>query len=257
MTGFSEGGQIPYWVNCGIYVLSAGGARALPRPRRPRDDDLPGARRRGRLFAYRHEGLWLTVNTPKELRAARRARRGASGVACRERIAAPMTGLAEPRVPGRLGVRAAARRQAVGLRADLGADGRLLRQGPVREGRASRSRSSSTARRTSRGWSSPAARRSSWGTSGESVAEGRGRRRGRRLPLLARHGAPGSRRSRTRRSSRSRPPTWTTSSACRTTTAAPAPRRRRRACARSRGAGPGACCEAGTEPAHGSCHVSR
>ena len=24
----------------------------------------------GRLFAYRHEGLWLTVNTPKELRTA-------------------------------------------------------------------------------------------------------------------------------------------------------------------------------------------
>ena len=35
----------------------------------------------GRLHAYRHEGLWLTVNTPKELRVAARARRRASRVA--------------------------------------------------------------------------------------------------------------------------------------------------------------------------------
>ena len=29
--GFSEGGKIPYWVNCGIYVLSPGGDRAASR----------------------------------------------------------------------------------------------------------------------------------------------------------------------------------------------------------------------------------
>ncbi len=45
--GFSEAGEIPYWVSCGIYVLAPRGARALPRARRPRDDSVPGARRRG------------------------------------------------------------------------------------------------------------------------------------------------------------------------------------------------------------------
>ena len=44
VTGFSEGGAIPYWVSCGIYVLSRRGARSVPRPRRPRVDDLPRAR---------------------------------------------------------------------------------------------------------------------------------------------------------------------------------------------------------------------
>ena len=70
VTGFSEGGRIPYWVNCGVYVLSAGRDRALPRHRRPRVDDVPRARSEGSLRAFRHEGLWLTVNTPKELRRA-------------------------------------------------------------------------------------------------------------------------------------------------------------------------------------------
>ena len=37
---------------------------------RPRDVDVPGAAERERLLAYRHEGAWLTVNTPKDLRRA-------------------------------------------------------------------------------------------------------------------------------------------------------------------------------------------
>ena len=36
----------------------------------------------GALRAFRHEGLWLTVNTPKDLRRAEELRRRASGVAC-------------------------------------------------------------------------------------------------------------------------------------------------------------------------------
>ena len=44
--GFQEAGRIPYWVNCGIYVFSDEAVERLPGPRRPRDDDVPGARRR-------------------------------------------------------------------------------------------------------------------------------------------------------------------------------------------------------------------
>ena len=68
--GFSEGGKIPYWVNCGIYVLSAEALERLPEQGDHETTTFPELVGEGRLFAYRHDGLWLTVNTPKELRAA-------------------------------------------------------------------------------------------------------------------------------------------------------------------------------------------
>lgn len=68
--GFSEGGQIPYWVNCGIYVLSPEAVERLPDVGDHETTTFPELVRERRLYAYRHEGLWLTVNTPKELRTA-------------------------------------------------------------------------------------------------------------------------------------------------------------------------------------------
>ena len=70
ITGFSEAGAIPYWVSCGIYVLSEGGLARFPERGDHETTAFPELAREGRLFAYRHEGLWLTVNTPKELRTA-------------------------------------------------------------------------------------------------------------------------------------------------------------------------------------------
>ena len=70
VTGFSEGGHIPYWVSCGIYVLSAEAVERFPDRGDHETTTFPELAGEGRLFAYRHEGLWLTVNTPKELRAA-------------------------------------------------------------------------------------------------------------------------------------------------------------------------------------------
>jgi NDP-sugar pyrophosphorylase family protein len=70
VTGFSEGGHIPYWVSCGIYVLSAEAVERLPDRGDHETTTFPELAGEGRLFAYRHEGLWLTVNTPKELRTA-------------------------------------------------------------------------------------------------------------------------------------------------------------------------------------------
>ena len=70
VTGFSEGGHIPYWVSCGIYVLSAEAVDRFPDRGDHETTTFPELAGEGRLFAYRHEGLWLTVNTPKELRAA-------------------------------------------------------------------------------------------------------------------------------------------------------------------------------------------
>ncbi len=68
--GFSEGGRIPYWVNCGVYVLSEEAIARFPERGDHESTTFPELVAERRLHAYRHEGLWLTVNTPKELRTA-------------------------------------------------------------------------------------------------------------------------------------------------------------------------------------------
>jgi NDP-sugar pyrophosphorylase family protein len=68
--GFGEGGSIPYWVSCGIYVLSDEVIERFPGLGDHETTTFPELVAERRLFAYRHDGLWLTVNTPKELRKA-------------------------------------------------------------------------------------------------------------------------------------------------------------------------------------------
>ena len=70
VTGFSEAGSIPYWVSCGIYVLSEEALERFPERGDHESSTFPELAAEGRLKAYRHDGLWLTVNTPKELRTA-------------------------------------------------------------------------------------------------------------------------------------------------------------------------------------------
>jgi NDP-sugar pyrophosphorylase family protein len=68
--GFEEAGRVPYWVNCGNYVLSEEAIERFPDKGDHESNAFPELAAEGRLRAYRHEGLWLTVNTPKELRVA-------------------------------------------------------------------------------------------------------------------------------------------------------------------------------------------
>jgi NDP-sugar pyrophosphorylase family protein len=68
--GFQEAGRIPYWVNCGIYVFSGEAVERLPERGDHETTTFPDLVAERRLHAFRHEGLWLTVNTPKELRTA-------------------------------------------------------------------------------------------------------------------------------------------------------------------------------------------
>jgi NDP-sugar pyrophosphorylase family protein len=68
--GFQEAGRVPYWVNCGNYVLSEEAIERFPDKGDHESTAFPELAAEGRLRAYRHEGLWLTVNTPKELRVA-------------------------------------------------------------------------------------------------------------------------------------------------------------------------------------------
>jgi NDP-sugar pyrophosphorylase family protein len=68
--GFREGGQVSFWVNCGNYVLSAEAIARFPEKGDHESSTFPELAAEGKLRAYRHTGLWLTVNTPKELRTA-------------------------------------------------------------------------------------------------------------------------------------------------------------------------------------------
>jgi len=68
--GFHEIARVPYWVNCGIYVLSDEALTRFPEKGDHETTAFPAFVEEGRLRAYRHDGLWLTVNTPKELRRA-------------------------------------------------------------------------------------------------------------------------------------------------------------------------------------------
>jgi NDP-sugar pyrophosphorylase family protein len=68
--GFDESPKLPHWVNAGVYVLDDEAIERLPDRGDHERSTFPELAAEGKLYAYRHEGLWLTVNTPKELRAA-------------------------------------------------------------------------------------------------------------------------------------------------------------------------------------------
>ena len=70
VTGFHEVSRVPYWVNCGIYALSEDALERFPEKGDHETTIFPELASEGSLRAFRHPGLWLTVNTPKELRRA-------------------------------------------------------------------------------------------------------------------------------------------------------------------------------------------
>ncbi len=68
--GFDEDARLPCWVNCGIYVLGSEAIGRLPERGDHERSTFPELAAEGKLRAFRHEGMWLTVNTPKDLRKA-------------------------------------------------------------------------------------------------------------------------------------------------------------------------------------------
>jgi NDP-sugar pyrophosphorylase family protein len=70
VTGFREAPRLPHWVSCGVYVLGDEALARLPERGDHEATTFPALVAEGRLRAHRHEGLWLTVNTPKDLRLA-------------------------------------------------------------------------------------------------------------------------------------------------------------------------------------------
>jgi len=70
VTGFSEAPRLDKWVSCGIYVLGEEALARFPERGDHETSTFPELAAEGSLRAHRHEGLWLTVNTPKDLRVA-------------------------------------------------------------------------------------------------------------------------------------------------------------------------------------------
>jgi NDP-sugar pyrophosphorylase family protein len=70
VVGFREAPLLPFWVNTGLYVLDEEAIERLPERGDHETTTFPELAAEGRLGAWRHEGLWLTVNTPKDLRVA-------------------------------------------------------------------------------------------------------------------------------------------------------------------------------------------
>jgi NDP-sugar pyrophosphorylase family protein len=68
--GFSEAPRLAYWAHAGVNVLDEGAIDRLPERGDHEGTTFPELAAEGKLYAYRHEGLWLTVNTPKDLRRA-------------------------------------------------------------------------------------------------------------------------------------------------------------------------------------------
>jgi NDP-sugar pyrophosphorylase family protein len=70
ITGFREAPLLDHWVNSGVYVLSEEALALLPEKGDHEQSTFPELARERRLHAHRHQGVWLTVNTPKDLRRA-------------------------------------------------------------------------------------------------------------------------------------------------------------------------------------------
>jgi NDP-sugar pyrophosphorylase family protein len=68
--GFREAPRLAHWVNCGVYVLDEEALQRLPERGDHEQSTFPELALEGKLHAFRHEGLWLTVNTPKDKRRA-------------------------------------------------------------------------------------------------------------------------------------------------------------------------------------------
>jgi NDP-sugar pyrophosphorylase family protein len=70
VTGFREAPLLEEWVNSGVYVLGDEALERLPEKGDHEQTTFPELAAEGRLRGFRHRGVWLTVNTPKDLRNA-------------------------------------------------------------------------------------------------------------------------------------------------------------------------------------------
>ena len=70
VTGFREAPLLDDWVNSGVYVLGEDALARFPERGDHETSTFPELAAKGRLRGFRHTGVWLTVNTPKDLKKA-------------------------------------------------------------------------------------------------------------------------------------------------------------------------------------------
>jgi NDP-sugar pyrophosphorylase family protein len=70
VTDFREAPRLPFWASCGLYVLGEEALARLPERGDHERTTFPELAAQGRLRGFRHEGVWLTINTAKDLRTA-------------------------------------------------------------------------------------------------------------------------------------------------------------------------------------------
>jgi NDP-sugar pyrophosphorylase family protein len=70
ISGFREAPRLPHWVNAGVYILDDEALARMPELGDHEQSTFPELAAEGKLFGFRHEGLWITVNTPKDLQRA-------------------------------------------------------------------------------------------------------------------------------------------------------------------------------------------
>jgi NDP-sugar pyrophosphorylase family protein len=70
VTGFQDSPELPFWAHAGVNVFDDEALERLPEKGDHESTTLAALASEGKLYAYRHSGLWLTVNTPKDLRVA-------------------------------------------------------------------------------------------------------------------------------------------------------------------------------------------
>jgi NDP-sugar pyrophosphorylase family protein len=67
---FEEKPRLPYWINAGVYVLSAGTLAEFPREGDHETSTFPALAAAGRLAALKSEAYWRSIESPKDLREA-------------------------------------------------------------------------------------------------------------------------------------------------------------------------------------------
>jgi NDP-sugar pyrophosphorylase family protein len=70
VNGFQDSPELPFWAHAGVNVFDDEALARLPEKGDHEQTTLPELAAEGKLYAHRHAGLWLTVNTPKDLRVA-------------------------------------------------------------------------------------------------------------------------------------------------------------------------------------------
>jgi len=70
VTGFREAPLLDHWVNSGVYALGPEALARLPERGDHEQSTFPELAAEDKLRGFRHTGVWLTVNTPKDLRVA-------------------------------------------------------------------------------------------------------------------------------------------------------------------------------------------